>query len=77
MTLVLGSHLLRCAAGHEPAARTSALRTKVDEMVGRTDDLHVVLDDDDGMAAVNQRLEGAEQATDVVEVEPRGGLVEK
>lgn len=49
---------------------------EVDEPVGLPDDVEVVLDDHDGVAALDQGVEDAEQRVDVAEVEPRGGLVE-
>lgn len=45
-------------------------------MVGGSDDVGVVLDDDDGVAAVEEGAEGGEEFLDVVEVEAGGGLVE-
>ena len=45
-------------------------------MVGALDDFHVMLNDEDGMAALYQGIEGAEQALDIVEVQTRRGLVE-
>ena len=45
-------------------------------MVGTFDDFHIVLDDEDAVAAFYQRVEGMQQALDVVEVQTRRGLVE-
>ena len=44
-------------------------------MVGGSDDVGVVLDDGDGVAAVEEGTEGGEEFLDVVEVEAGGGLV--
>ena len=45
-------------------------------MVGSLDDVQVVLHDDHGIALVHQTVEHAEQDTDVLEVQTRGGLVQ-
>ena len=45
-------------------------------MVGCSDDVGVVLDDDDGVASVEEGAEGGEEFLDVVEVEAGGGFVE-
>ena len=44
-------------------------------MVGELDDVEVVLNDDDGIAAVYQPLQHVHQNADVLEVESRGGFV--
>jgi hypothetical protein len=45
--------------------------------VGGFEDVEVVLDDDHAVAAVDEGLEDAEQAFDVVAVQAGGGLVEQ
>ena len=45
-------------------------------MVGGLDDVEVVLDDDHGVAGIDQALEHAEQPPDVLEVQAGGRLVE-
>ena len=54
----------------------AALRPEVDDPVGRLDDVEVVLDDEDRVAAVDQPVEDLEQLLDVGEVEPGRRLVE-
>ncbi len=44
---------------------------EVDDPVGRLDDVEVVLDDEDGVAAVDEPMEDLEQLLDVGEVEAR------
>ena len=44
-------------------------------MVGTFDDLHVMLDDKDGMPPFDECVEGMEQSLDVMEVKSCGGLV--
>ncbi len=68
--------LLRRALGHDAAAPGAALRSQVDDPVGRLDDVQVVLDDDDRVAGVHEPMEHLEQLLHVREVEARGGLVE-
>ena len=60
----------------EVAAGVAALGPELDDVVGGSDDVGVVLDDDDGVAAVEEGAEGGEEFLDVVEVEAGGGLVE-
>src|SRR3984893_2553041 len=64
------------ALGHDLTAAVAALGSEVDDIVGGLDHVEVVLDHDDGVAGVRQPAEHFEQALDVVEVEPRCGLVE-
>ena len=54
----------------------TAVRTEVDDMVGTLDDLHVMLDDEDGVAPFDEGIEGLEQPLDVMEVQTRRRLVE-
>ena len=68
--------LLGRALGDDPAAPVAALRTEVDDPVGGLDDVEVVLDDEDRVAAVDQPVEDLEQLLDVGEVEPGRRLVE-
>src|SRR5579863_3533904 len=47
-------HLLRGALGYDSAAVLAALRTKVNDPVGVTDHIQIMLDDDDRVAKVRQ-----------------------
>ena len=58
-----------------PAAG-SALGPEVDDPVGRLDDVEVVLDDDDGVALVDEAVEHLEESPDVFEVQAGRRLVE-
>src|SRR5688500_13647849 len=69
-------HRLGCALDEHGAAAVAALGAEVDDPVGRLDDVEVVLDDEHGVALVDQALEDREQSADVLEVEPGAGLVE-
>ena len=42
--------------------------TKVDNMVGTLDDLHVMLNDEDGVTTFDEGVEGLQQPLDIVEV---------
>ena len=68
--------LLGRALGDDPAAAVAALGPEVDDPVGGLDDVEVVLDDEDRVAAVDQAMEDLEQLLDVGEVEPGRRLVE-
>ena len=57
--------LLRCAAGDDPAARVSAAGAHIDDIVGVSDHVKVMLDDDDGRAVVQQRLKNTEQHANI------------
>ena len=64
------------ALGDELAAVFSGFGAEVEDPVGGFDDLVVVLDDEQGVAGIDEVLEDGEQAFDVVEVEACGGLIE-
>ena len=68
--------LLGRALGDDQAAAGAALGAHVDDPVGGLDDVEVVLDDDDGVARVDQPAQHAEQLADVLEVQAGGRLVE-
>ena len=64
-------HFFRCALGHDLAPLFPAFGSKVNEVVGRLDDIHVVLDDDDRIAAVHEAIEDMDQLPGVIEMKPR------
>ena len=76
MALRTARHLVRRAAGDDPAPGRPALGAHVDQMVGDLDDVEVVLDDDDRVAAVHEFVEHLQQQADVLEMESRRGFVE-
>jgi len=51
-------------------------RTEVDDPVGAFKHLEIVLDDDEGIALIDEALEDGEQEADVFEVEAGSGFVE-
>src|SRR5690349_3644732 len=71
-----GGDLLGGTRGDDGAAAVAALRPEIDDPVRGLDHVEVVFDDDDGIAVVAQSVQHREQHFDVVEVQPRGRLVE-
>src|SRR3954469_14660905 len=69
-------NLLGRARGDDPAATSPALRPEIDDPVGRLDDVEVVLDDQDGVAGVDESMQDLEELLDVGEVEAGRRLVE-
>ena len=62
--------------GDHFAAAGAALGTQIDDPVGFVDDVEVVLDGDDGVAAIDEAVQHVDEALDVGEVEAGGRLVE-
>ncbi len=62
---------------HEPAPVFAALGAEVEDPVGVSDHIEIVLDDDDGVAEVGEAMQDFEQLAHIVEVEARGGLIEE
>lgn len=56
-------------------AISSAFWPDVDNMVGTTDYIHVVFDDDDGIALVGELVEYAEQYIDIFKMKASRGLI--
>src|SRR5262249_13522092 len=54
----------------------AAFGPKIDDVIGTFNDFHIVLDDDDRMALLDQLIERPKQSLDVMKVQPGGGLVE-
>ena len=69
-------HCLGCPLGHDTATRVATLGAQVDDPVGGLDDVEVVLDDDDGVARVDQALEDRQQHADVLEMEAGGRFIQ-
>ena len=70
------SHLFGLAATEELPASCSTFRSQVYHMVGTLDDIHIVLDDDKRMPALDECVKGIQQASYVVEMKAGGRLVE-
>ena len=69
-------HLLGWAAHNNPPALVAGAWADVNDPVARGRDLHVVVDEEDAVAGVDQGVELAEQALDVGRVKAGGRLVE-
>ena len=74
--LLAHRHLFRRAFAYERAAARAALGTEVYYPVRGLDEVEIVLDDDDGVAALREPVEYADELRDVVGVEPRRRLIE-
>ena len=67
---------LRWALHNNTPATVSAFRPQVDDPVGFGDHVEVVFDNDDGIAAINQTLQHANELFDVRHVQADSGLIE-
>ena len=76
VALVAVGNVLRRSAGEHGATTTATLGTHVDDPVGLTDDVEVVLNDDDGVAAGDETAQNVHEDADVLEMQTGGGLVE-
>ena len=70
------SNDFRDTAGDDPSAIVTGTRPHVNDPVARGDDAHVVFDDDDGIAGVDECVELSEQLVDIGGVQSRGRLIE-
>ena len=73
--------LVGCNIGRRPlcddaAALDASARPHVDDPVGATDQVQVVLDDEDGRTTVNEALQYVEEDLHVIGVQADGRLVE-
>ena len=66
-----GCHFLGRSHGYDGAAIATTFGAHIYDIVGGLDDVEVVLDDNDGISAVHQSLEHAEQHADVLKVKAR------
>ena len=64
------------ALGDELAAVLAGFGAEVEDPVGGFDDVEVVLDDEEGVAGIDEFLEYGEEVFDVGKVQAGGGLVE-
>ncbi len=67
----------RRADGDDAAAAVAGFGTQVDDPVGLLDDVQVVLDQDHGVAQVDQAVQDLQQFGQIVEVQARGRLVQQ
>ncbi len=73
---LLPDDLLRRTLGDDAAALIARARSQVDHVVRVRGHLHVVLDDDDRVASLDEVVEDLHQRRDVVRVEASRGFVE-
>ena len=71
-----GDNVFGTAFGDDATATVAAFGAKIDDPVGGFDDVHVVFDQKDAAAVLDEALEAGEELADVVEVEARRGFVE-
>jgi hypothetical protein len=62
--------------GDDPATLLAGAWSHIDDPVAGRDDAHVVFDDDDGVAGVDETIELSQQLLDVRWMETGGRLVE-
>ena len=72
----IGGHLFGSAARHDAAARSTAARAHIDDVVGAADDVEVVLDHDKRRAVRDERLKDAYERAHVKRMQADGRLVE-
>ena len=63
--------------GDDLAAAVAGFGADVEDPVGLGGDGHVVLDDDDGVAFLDEAVEDVDEALDVFEVEADGGFFDE
>ena len=61
---------------HDLSTEAACLGTYVDDIVGRTDDVFVVLHHDHGVACLLQLAKHADELVGIAAMKPYGGLVE-
>src|SRR5882724_3611821 len=64
------------ALGNDAAAAFAAFGAEVNDPIGLLDDVEMVLDDEHGVAEIDEALQDVEELSNVVEVQAGGGLVE-
>ena len=64
------------ATGEDLTTSATTLGTHVDDPVSLTDDVEVVLDDDDRVTPINEATEYLHEDADVLKVEARSRLIE-
>ena len=65
----------RRAFGDDVSAFVATFGAEVDDPVGTFDDVHVMFDDHNGVACINEAVENVNEFFDVCEVEACGGFV--
>src|SRR5256885_6288716 len=68
--------LFRSAGRDDFAALIPAFRAEVDDVIGGLEYVEVVLDDDHGVAGVDQAMQDVQQPLDIGGMQARGRLIE-
>src|SRR5262249_6012316 len=74
--LRVGGDLFGSAQTDDSPTTVTAPGSEVEDVVGSFEDIEVVLDDDDGVARIDETVQHGEQLLDVGEMEARRRLVE-
>lgn len=69
-------HFLRRSARNHGSAAVSALRSDINNIVRRLDDIQIVFDDNDGISALGQAVQNLHQFVDIRKMKSRRRLVE-
>ena len=69
MTFLL-RRFLGGAGGDDIPALVAAFGSKVNDIIGDLDDIRIALDDDDGIPAVNERMQDFDKLVHVGEMKP-------
>src|SRR5699024_8734243 len=77
MAFVHFGNLFGRAGTNNLSAGKAAFRTNVNNMVSAFNDIQVVFDDDDRMAAVDQLFERIQQLSYILEMQSGSGLIEE
>src|SRR6266550_5683398 len=75
--LFIACYLLRSSLGDDSATAFAAFGAKINNPVGVTDYIKVMLDDDNGIAQVGEPVQDVEQFFYIVEMQSCGGLVQQ
>lgn len=70
-------HFLRRALGDKLAAGIATFGTELDQVIGIGEDVKVMLDDDDGVAGIDELVQDMEEALNVGEVKADGRFLEE
>ena len=77
MTCGDGSNLFRRSGSYDVSpVNVAALGSKIDDVIGCFDNLEIMLDDDDSIALIYERMKDLEQSPHVFEVQSRGRLIQ-
>ena len=71
-----GDERFGCAGKDEVSTTGTTFGAEINDVVGRFYDIKIMFNHNQRVAALNQGVEGREEAVDVVEMESRGGFVE-